>query len=187
MEKVKEFATNKLNELLAEGYKLLLGGDGSYGYKVNVKLEKDGKQYLFAVADTYDIIDGMSIYGVDVWLKPMESDFPSKTKCLYCKKFYLLNGERWDGKGYCTDDKERAVNAAKTHYKRIVNRQVKEVGFECTAERVLANVHKHKGFKRAKEVHITKRENRYRYGVERYYTVTYGDKSYDVHFKAVNQ
>ena len=185
MKKVKEFATNKLSELLADGYKLLLGGDGSYGYKVNVKLEKDGKQYLFAVEDTYDIVDNTSIYGADVWLKPLVNNFPSVTECLFIKKYYLLNYERWDDKGYYTDDVKRAVNAAKTHYKRMVARQVKDVMFECTAERVLAHVHKHKGFKRAKEVLITKRENQYRYGVERYYTVSYGFKSYDVHFKAV--
>lgn len=194
MEKVKQAASTKLRELYMMGYILQLGGDGSYGNRVSVKLEKDGEQFLFAVEDNSEFVkrdvnkrsDFIDLYTTDITLRRMRSDFPSKDDkdLLYCQKFYLLNGERWDN-GYYTDDRVKAIQAAEIHYHRLINRQVKDKSFVCSNERLLASVHKHKGFKRAKEVVVTKRNGRYGYkGREyKYYTVSYDNKSYEVWFK----
>lgn len=186
MEKIKQAASAKLSELYMMGYILQLSGDGSYGNRVSVKLEKNGELFMFAVEDRAEFIDHISLYTTDITLRRMRGDFPSKDDkdLLYCQKFYLLNDERW-GNGYYTDDRLRAIQAAEIHYRRIENRQKEYKGFVCSNERLLASVHKRKGFKRAKEVVITKRNGRYGYkGREyKYYVVSYDNKSYEVWFK----
>lgn len=182
MEKIKQAASAKLRELYMMGYVLQLSGDGSYGNRVSVKLEKNGELFMFAVEDRAEFIDHISLYTTDITLRRMRGDFPSKDDkdLLYCQKFYLLNGERWDDKGYYTEDRLQAMLAAEIHYRRIKNRQEECKGFVCSNERLLSSVHKRKGFKRAKEVVITKRNGSYGY---KYYIVSYGNKSYEVWFK----